>query len=230
MDENQSSYHLGIFGRFILIIFVSFLISSLIVGSSFSNAFFYNIFFCFTVFIPILIIGFVIFILIQRTKYARYVTNRNVQIIALIISIFVIGNSLFFFYEWSPPSGIIDTWHCKEGQLLCIDLSNNCSRLKIGYDNTYAIKYGYLDFITYNYSGSFDFEWNFDKLTNIITIFYNNNSKYEINLHNPPLDLEWEVKLRIETIDKDKLLTYYISDVNAPFNAKLFNGITWFSI
>ena len=230
MNEKISNYNIGIFVRFLLIIFASFMISCFIVSLSFSNAFFYNLFVFFAVIIPIVIFGFVIFILIQRTKYVKYVNNRNVQIFALIISIFIICSGIIFYYEYSPPSGIIDTWFCEEDQILCVNLSNNCSRFEINYDKTFARKYGYLDFYIENYSGYFDFEWNFDKLSNIITIYYNNNSRHKINLHNPPLDLEWEVKLKLEIIDGGKLLTHYISEIDAPFNAKLLDGITWFSI
>jgi len=228
MKEKTSDYKLRIFGLFLLTIFISFVISSSIVGSAFSNAIFYNIFMCLTVFIPIVVFSFVIFIVIQRTKYAKYVTNRNVKIIALIISVFLIGNGILFYYEWSPPSGIVDTWHCEEGQLLCVNLSNSCSRFDIAYDNTYAREYGYLDFITSNYSGSFDFEWDFDKLSNVLTIFYNPETN-RMGRYSP-LDFEWEVKLRLEITDENKLITHYIGEDNAPFDANLLDGITWFYI
>ena len=231
MDEKRFKYNFGIFGIFLIIIFASFFISLFISSLAFSNAFIFSILVCFVVIIPIVVIGFIIFILIQRTKYAKYVTNRNVQIIALIISIFIIGTSIFFYYEYSAPSGIIKWWSCENGQILCDKQNNSYSGFNIFRDSTYNYRYGHLNFITNNYSGSFDFEWNYDKLSNIITIFYTNYSYHIIPTPDePPLGFEWEVKLRLEIINENKMLTHYISQDNAPFNAELFDGITWVAI
>lgn len=219
-----------LFGEIAFVGFVALILHFMIMIMVGPNYFFLTTYICLLGWLPAMAVGFVIFLLILKTKYEKFITIKSSTIFSFILALIIIIHAVSFYYERSPPSDVVDTWFPEEGQLLCVNLSNSCSAFEIQYREYHDSKEGYIDFITSNYSGSFDFEWDFDKFSNVITIFYNNNSRYAIAFpHNPDLDFEWEVKLRLEITDEGKLITYYISEVNTPFDAKLLDGVTWFS-
>ena len=185
--------------------------------------------------IPALVAGFIIFIMIQKTNLSKYVNAKNTIILCIIIGVIIIGGATYFSSKTKIPYEIVNWWYCDSDQALCTNES--CSILMIDFDYTYGYKTGryYEENIAGKGERRFDFDWNYDHPSKIITIFCNNESSTSNVWSSRDNEtgelirerLDWEVKLRLDVTSSQKMTTYYISDKDAPFNAELFDGITW---
>ena len=168
-----------------------------------SNAYFFIFLYGF-IMTPVLIVGFIVFLILQRTSFARFLNKRNIGIICVIMAIVVMIPAVNFTLTKLPPAELLYTWNCDEGQ------SINDSALALYYDSTYAWKVGHF---IYEDVGR-EIEWDYDRSSNRFTFW-------------PRGYKEWEVSFRIEFTSDNTMTTYYISNVSAPFDARLFDGLSW---
>lgn len=228
--------NLHLYGIIVVIAFVSTIIATNIMMIATSNAYFVFFFYNF-ILIPILIIGFILFLFLQRNSLVRFVNMRNAGIVCIITAIIIITPAVNFTITTLPPPGLENTWWCDYGQALCTN--DSCCYLRMIYDETYARKTGrfYDDNLTGKGKRTFEFEWRCDNMfSDVITILCTNNSdcprRWWWSLDNETGEQvrerwNWEVKLIVDIVGDNKMVTYYVSDKNAPFNAELFDGITW---
>lgn len=205
--------NLSLYGRIVATVFISIIVANIIMMVAVANPFLIIILYGIFVIIPALIIGFIIFVFLQRTSLARFVNKRSIGVVCVITAIIIIVSAINFTINTLPPSELFHTWRCDEGQVMCVN-DSNCAVLDLGYDPTYGRKSGSLSyrFVNSSYLG-YSFEWDFDK------------SSEELKLYD--YSREWEVILRIEFIGNKKMITHYICDKNVPFNATLFDGLSW---
>jgi len=215
MKKETKGLKLKLFLIFFIFTVISMFVALFLIGSTFSNAFFYWLRFCVITVIPVVIIAFIIFILVQRTKYAKFVNMKSIIIASIVFSAVIIGHFIQFNYEWSPPNEIIDFWKSEYG------------RMDITFDDTYAWKHIHLE-VNDNVNGwSNDGQWDYDKSTHNFVIyfpFYPTDSSNRAE----DFDYEWQILLKIELEDSGAMITQYISDNDVPFNAsKVFDDVTW---
>jgi len=195
--------NLRLYGMVVITTFISAYVAGEIIGIACSNAFF-MIVGSLVIVIPALIIGFILFLLLQRTSLVKFVNGRNITIVCIIIVILFIAPAINYTITTLPPSELLYYWNCDEGQ------SINDSVLWLNYDDTYAEKGGML----LHENISYEIEWDYDSNSNELIIW---NERFE----------QWDVKLKIEFIKSNIIKTHYISNNSAPFNAELFDGIIW---
>ena len=120
------------------------------------------------IFLPALVIGFVVFFILLRTRFEKYITKRTTAIACGIVVIVIIAPAVQFYYITVPPSIIVRQWHNNPGQ----NISEVLNWMGIVYDHTYGWKSGY--FYLKNGTTTTDwftsFRWTYDEGTRIITM------------------------------------------------------------
>lgn len=165
--------------------------------------------------LPALIIVFVILYIIKKSNYERLVTKKKINVISLIFVIAIIIFSVYNYQGFRVPSEIIKEWTCEECESLCYN--GSCSKLVIKRDTTVGNQDGYFTHFNTSYEPSLKksykiYYWDYDKFSNIVTLEFSNESI---------------VKLKLDIKSSNKMTTYYVSDTNAPFDAKKLDDITW---
>jgi len=178
----------------------------------------FTVFICLLVWLPAIVIGFIIFLIILKTRYEKFITLKSVRIFSVILAIVIILPAIFFCYVTIPPQEVTNQWHYDKNQ----EISEVLRWMGIHYDNTYITKSGYLYEVPNATQGT-DFEWEYDKLAQVITM-----TEYD---REPERIEDWELLLRLEikrTESHYTMTTYYISDVNFTlFDPLLFDNTTW---
>ena len=170
-----------------------------------SNAYFF-IFLYGLIMTPVLIVGFIVFLILQRTSFARFLNKRNIGIVCVIMAIVVMAPAVNFTLTTLPPSELLYYWGPDdEGQ------SMNISSLDLYYDSTLARKRGHFVYDDLAYQ----IEWEYDR----------NSNKFTFG--ELPMGHGWEISIRIEFTSDNTMTTYYLSNVSSPFNAELFDGLSW---
>jgi len=196
-----------LFGEIVLVGFVALFINALIMGQVCSNCALLPAFICFFGWLPALIIGVILFFIILRTKYEKFITLKSTTIFSVILALVIILPAISFYYETVPPKEVTNQWHYDEGQ----EISEVFEWMGIYYDTTYADKFGEFYDIT-------SFDWKYDESTQVITMTGYRN--------------EWKLLLRLDINliagSHYTMTTYYVSDVNFTlFNPLLFDNTTW---
>ena len=176
--------------------------------------------------VPFMIICVLIFLTKYGKRYSRFLTLKNTIIVCVFSAIIIILPAVYFNYTSGFPSELKNVWHCDEDQVLCTNES--CSRLIILFDEIYGRKTGFFYESNLTAERRFEFSWGYNgffkefTMQNIGFEYWNNTTQErEIWKSN------WKIKLRLDFTNSKKMTTYYISANNTPFNAKLFDGITW---
>lgn len=209
--------NLKLYGRVVAVALLSLTIPTIILVLITRNLMILASFVMLVLILPALLVGFLLFILIQRTKFEKSVNKKNINIICIIIVIIIIIIPIRFYIWARIPTEIIYDWHCDEGQVLCNN--GNCSilSLKKGYYAAAAIgpHDGYFVGPNLTFDDRIDFYWGYD------------NFNHELTIDPHGYEGGGEVILRLKVTSPGKMTTYYVSSNNAPFDAKLFDGITW---
>lgn len=208
-----------LFGEIALVGFAALFLHALIMLRVASNAGFLTVAICLLVWLPTLVVGFIVFLLILKTKYEKFITLTNSTIFSWILALIIIIHAISFYYVTVPPTEVTNQWHYDGGQ----EISAVMKWMGIHYDTTYADKRGYFYKVPNATQGT-DFEWKYDKLTQVITMTEYEPAQEHIE--------DWELRLRLDInlIEGSHytMTTYYISDVNFTlFNPLLFDNTTW---
>jgi len=208
-----------LFGEIVLVGFVALFLHGLIMLQVATNAGFLTAAICLFGWLPALVVGFIIFLLILRTKYGKFITLKSVTIFSFILALVIILPAISFYYETVPPKEITNQWHYDEDQ----EISEVLKWMGIHYDTTYANKGGYLYKVPNATQGT-DFEWEYDESTQVITMTEYEHAREHIE--------DWKLLLRLDINliagSHYTMTTYYVSDVNFTlFNPLLFDNTTW---
>ncbi len=174
--------------------------------------------------LPVLLIGFVIFFFLLKTKLSRFINSKNVIIFSIIIAVLIIALSISFYFDTVPPREVTNNWRCKKGQ----DIRNEISGISIIYDDTYGTRTGdFLDGDGYSMNNS-DFIWDYNEISKELDI----KERSHINFYKVKQD-GWRLTLRLDIKLANnsyyRMTTYYVSDTNFTFfNATLFDDATFF--
>ena len=221
----EMNYNLDLFGRIAIIGLSSSFIHAIILGEIGSNSAIFRIP---TVLFAInsgILIGLVIFVLIQKIGHVRFQNKRKINIFCIFLAIAIILPAITEYYITVPPAEILKKWNCTGPHELCIEVDS----LRLWYDNTYTWKSGEFGIQNATHVPMYElreFTWQFDRLSKEITLYESDEKKYYI-----PKINGWKIKLKLEvTVDKEyyNMITYYInSSGKTPINPKLFDGVTW---
>lgn len=204
---------LMLYGEIVFISFVALLLHFLIMGQVCSNCGFLTIGICFLGWLPAVVIGFVLFLFILKTKFGKYITIKSTSIFCFILAVIIIMHAIFFYYITVPPKDVTNQWHCNENQ----EIFNVLKSMGFGYDTTYGDRGGYLN-LKVNETQGTDFDWTYDegKHTIIMT----------------ELDGDWKLILRLDiNLIKGShytLTTYYVDNRNFTlFDPLFFHNAHW---
>jgi len=226
-----------IYGRITGITFLSVVIATVIlILITGGNLFLFMNFIQLILLIPALLIVFIIFFVIQRTKYANSITKKKVNIICLVFVIVVIIFSGLNYYQVRVPDELLYEWCCDEGQEVCEYGKGSVLYLEKTWGHSFHVTSnwgphkGYFIRPNSTFEKKLDFGWGYDNLNNILTMHKPYNSNTEV--YNESTDRwenmqEWEVQLRLDVTSSGKMTTYYVSSNNAPFDANFFDGVSW---
>ncbi|GAH14190.1 unnamed protein product, partial [marine sediment metagenome] len=127
-----------LFGEIVLVGFVALYINMFIMMQVASNAGFLTIVICFLGWLPALVVGFIIFLLLIRTKYEKNITLKSTTIFSVILALVIILPAISFYYETVPPKEVTNQWHYDKDQEIC----GVFRWMDIHYDTTYTGKFG----------------------------------------------------------------------------------------
>jgi len=210
LNDQQNRYipfkKFWLFGEIVIVGFVALFLHGSIMSHVSSNAGFLTVAICFLGWLPALVVGFIIFLLIPRTKYGKFITLKSVTIVSVILALVIILPAISLYYE-VPPKEVTNQWHYDKDQEIC----GVFKWMGIHYDTTYTGKFGDFYDIT-------SFEWEYDESTQVITMTGYRN--------------EWKLLLRLDINliagSHYTMTTYYVSDVDFTlFNPLLFDNTTW---
>jgi len=220
----------GLFSRIVIVVFAIFFTNFIIMQLICSNCGLLNSIIFTFIGLPLLVIGYLVFVKLQKTRFAKLLTKRNVNIICvmlvIILSPIVIVSGINSYYQTVPPSELTKIWIMNNGN----NIMPKFAGMTLVYDHTYATKHGsfvinysYGDYTTLDHS---DFIWEYSKTTNELAI-KKSKDWFQID------PTGWSLTLKIE-IDTSKdpsiMTTYYINSTNFTFfNATLFDGATWYA-
>lgn len=230
MNETRPKFFL--YGEIFIVSIFSMFINGLIMGYTCTNCPLVTIFLFIFVLLPILLIGFIVFLVLRRTKVANILNEKNVHIFCIVIAGIIIAPAALNYYYTVPPKEVTHIWAIDNNQ----PLQTQILGMSIFYDNTYGKKGGYLFFngrpgngmfvAGYEVTDDSAFTWSYDASTQELTLQQGNIWTTVQN--------GWELtlKLIINTTNTthSTMTTQYVKDANFNFfNATLFNGVTWFS-
>ena len=210
LNEQQNSHthsKFWLFGEIVLVGFVALFINVIVMQYVCSNCFFIVFGICIFIWFPALIIGVVLFFIILKTKYEKFITLKSTTIFSVILALVIILPAISFYYETVPQKEVTNQWHYDKDQEIC----GVFKWMDIHYSTTYTGRFGDFYDIT-------SFEWEYDESTQVITMTGYRN--------------EWRLLLRLDinliTGSHYTMTTYYVSDVNFTlFNPLLFDNTTW---
>ncbi len=207
--------NLNLFARIVFAIMIAF-------GIDFSVNFLrchlciFNTFWTFIVLgIPCLLIGFALFFMIQKTKFANFVTKRNVNIVCVILIVTILIPSIINIIGVIAAPNLRGYWYCDENE----DIYEKFQIMELYKDPTYGWKRGefFVDSGNTFSSISDPFTWQYDTSSNQLTL----TEEYD----------GWTILLRIEHKNEkypSEMKTYYINSIGeAPFDAELFDEVSW---
>lgn len=209
-----------LYGRIILTlslaIFISFLISQFFIAS--------NSFLLYLSIIPsflvILIIGFIFFTLIQKSKFAGIINKKSINKICFALFILITIGTLIFRFFIITPGEIKRWWKCDGNKnfSLCKEIEEikEINGMRFKYDDTYARKTGAFTEASHY---RIEFHWSYNPLSKRITI-----RDFE--------DQTLTLKVDINKLEDPyyTMTTYYVdSSSGFPFDGKLLDGVIWTS-
>ncbi len=225
MKWEEMSYNLDLFGRIAIVGLLSSFVHAIILGEIGSNSAIFRIP---TVLFAInsgILIGLVIFVLIQKIGHVRFQNKRKINIFCIFLAVAIILPATIEYYITIPPAEVLNDWKCTGPHELCIEVGE----LRIQYDKTYAWKEGMFGIQNTTYASMYDwknFIWQYDRLSKEIILYEADEKR-----HFEPKPNGWRIKLKLEiTVDKEyyNMITYYInSSGKTPIDAKLFDNVTW---
>lgn len=198
-------------------------ISHMIVISTCTNCGLITGFICIFGFLPALLIGFVIFFFLLKTKFARFFNMRNIVIFSIILAVVIVIPAIFYSYNTLPPKEITNNWECNVEN----EIYDKITGISIHYDKTYGTKSGIFLVVDGYVMENNSFFWEYDELSKEIII-----KERDMNYINKLKHDGWTLtlKLDIKLVENShyEMTTYYVTDTNfSLFNATLFEGATW---
>lgn len=202
------------YGQILLIGFCSMFINFLIMSQVCSLCGLYTFFYGIFLFLPAIVIGFIAFFFILKSRFEMYVTNRNINIVCVIVAIIIITPAFLYYHSVVPPTQVTNQWHYDSGQ----NISTVIYWMGIHFDRTYATKKGYF-YIKGNATQRTDFRWEYDEWTRVITMTEQWSGQWKLSL-----------RLDIAKVNGDYyfMKTHYICNQNfSLFDQWLLDNITW---
>ena len=220
---------LSLYGEICIVSIFSMLINGIIMGFTCTNCPIITIILFLFVLLPALLVGFIVFLVLRRTKAAKIINGKNIGIFCVVVAGIIIAPAAINYYYVVPPKDVTHTWIVDNNQTL----QKQMLGISIFYDTTYGSKGGYFlnggsgdgfyisGYKVINDSG---FRWNYDTSSKELTLQQGNIWK------TVPRGWQLTLRLTITTTNASHptITTQYVRDVNFPFcNATLFNDVTW---
>jgi len=214
---------IGLYAIIVAFVLGAILISHIIAMTTFTNFGFFTSIICIFGILPALLIGFVIFLFLLKTRFERFINKKNIIIVGIILAAIIIIPAIYNYYDVVPPKEITNNWQCEAGQ----NITNYITGMDIHYDTTYGFKSG--DFVDVNgyVMENNSFLWEYDESSKEIIIKERNMNYFNEQKHDGwALTLKLDIKL-VENSHYE-MTTHYVTDTNfSLFNATLFDGATW---
>ena len=205
---------MNLYGRILLVGFISMFINLIIMSSICPLCGLYTLFYGILIFIPGLIIGFIIFFFILRSRFEKYIIGRNINVVCVFVAVVIIAPAFLYYYSVVPPTQVTNQWHYDSGQ----NISKVLYWMGIHYDRTYTTKGGYF-YLKGNQTQGNEFTWTYNEPTRVITM-------------TEELFGEWTLSLRLDIAKVNGnyyiMTTHYVSNQNFTlFDPLLFDNTTW---
>jgi len=236
MEEETNTHYVKLYIVVLITILLSSAIAFLIYASAFSNAGLGMFFYCLIFYLPILVIITVVFFLLLKTRFAKFINKKSVGVFCVILATILIAPAIIGYYNTVPPKEVTNVWIVDDGQ----DLQSHIVGMTIIYDRTYGWKSGYFliegagagGYViggneSYKVLEDNPFVWSYNELSNEILI-----QESSLQGGDTPTEYGWSLTLRLD-IDKSEephytMTTNYVSDFSfILFNATLFDNVNW---
>jgi len=211
--EEKTKPSFSLYGLIAIVGIFSMFIHGGIMGRICSNCAFLTLGICILAFLPALLLGFIAYYFLRKTRFAKYLNSKSIGIICIIMAVLIIIPAIISYYDIVPPKEVTNWWKCDSGQEIC----NEISGMMLIYDTTYAWRDGSFTINNIDLPDS-GFNWKYDESSNKIKII--------------GLEQDWNLILNLDINTNLEphytMTTYYISDKNFSFfDVTLFDGVNW---